>query len=191
MSKKRKILNKRNTSCLTSHGIPETLRGFTRSYEELQKTSYSALISGIVASLAVFLFVLIWGIAFRNRWRLRYMYYMVKNKYQVQNKGKPDDANQYEYDAFISYENKDRVFVHEKLLHCLEQEAGLKLCIHKRDFLPGNDIAANITSAIHNSRKVVIVMSHIIIWIRIGVCLNTTWQKWKAFIPEIRKTYYF
>ncbi|CAG2244774.1 Toll-like receptor 4 [Mytilus edulis] len=83
-----------------------------------------------------------------------------KNKYQVQNKGKPDDANQYEYDAFISYENKDRVFVHEKLLHCLEHEAGLKLCIHKRDFLPGNDIAANITSAIHNSRKVVIVMSH-------------------------------
>ncbi|CAC5389722.1 Toll-like receptor 4 [Mytilus coruscus] len=133
-----------------------------RVYKELQKTcsSYSSLISVIVASLAAFLFVLIWGIAFRNRWRLRYMYYMVKNKYQVQNKIEPDNDSQYEYDAFVSYDNNDRFFVHDKLLPCLEPEAWLKLCIQKRDFLPGNDIAGNITSAIHNSRKVIIVMSH-------------------------------
>ncbi|XP_052076850.1 toll-like receptor 4 [Mytilus californianus] len=156
-----KILNKHETSCLMFNVDRKSLWKSNRVYEELQKTcsSYSSLISGIVASLAVFLFVLIWGIAFRNRWRLRYMYYMVKNKYQVQNKGEPDNDSQYEYDAFVSYDNNDRFFVHDKLLPCLEREAGLKLCIHKRDFLPGNDIAGNITSAIHNSRKVIIVMS--------------------------------
>ncbi|XP_052078473.1 toll-like receptor 4 [Mytilus californianus] len=157
-----KIHNKHKTSCLTSHGDPESLRKPKRVFEKLQMecSSYSSLIVGTVASLVVFLFVLIWGIGYRNRWRLRYMYYMVKNKYQVQNKGNSDNDGQYEYDAFISYDNNDRFFVHDKLLHCLEREAGLKLCIHKRDFIPGNDIAGNITSAIHNSRKVVIVMSH-------------------------------
>ncbi|CAG2244773.1 Toll-like receptor 4 [Mytilus edulis] len=83
-----------------------------------------------------------------------------KNKYQVQNKGNNDNDSQYEYDAFVSYDNNDRFFVHDKILPCLEREAGLKLCIHRRDFLPGNEIAGNITSAIHNSRKVVIMMSH-------------------------------
>ncbi|VDI83979.1 Hypothetical predicted protein [Mytilus galloprovincialis] len=85
---------------------------------------------------------------------------MVKNKYQVQIKENYNNDGQYEYDAFVSYDNNDRFFVHDKLLTCLEREAELKLCIHNRDFLPGNDIAGNITSAIHNSRKVVIVMSH-------------------------------
>ncbi|XP_076117679.1 toll-like receptor 4 [Mytilus galloprovincialis] len=157
-----KILNKRETACLTSRGDQESLLKPNRIFEKLQIecSSYSSLIEGTVASLVVFVFVLIWGICYRNRWRLRYMYYMVKNKYQVQNKGNLDNDSQYEYDAFISYDNNDRFFVHDKLLPCLEREAGFKLCIHKRDFLPGNDIAANITSAIHNSRKVVIVMSH-------------------------------
>ncbi|XP_052078471.1 toll-like receptor 4 [Mytilus californianus] len=156
------IHNKHKTSCLTSDGHTESLRKPNRIFEKLQMecSSYSSLIVGTVASLVFFLFILIWGICYRNRWRLRYMYYMVKNKYQVQNKGNYDNDSQYEYDAFISYDNSDRFFVHDKLLPCLEREAGLKLCIHKRDFLPGNDIAGNITSAIHNSRKVVIVMSH-------------------------------
>ncbi|XP_052076849.1 toll-like receptor 4 [Mytilus californianus] len=157
-----KIHNKHKTSCLTSQGNRESLWKPNRVFEKLQMecSSYSSLIVGTVASLIVFLFVLIWGIVYRNRWRLRYMYYMVKNKYQVQNKGNPANDSQYEYDAFISYDNNDRFFVHDKLLPCLEHKAGLKLCIHKRDFLPGNDIAGNITSAIHNSRQVVIMMSH-------------------------------
>ncbi|CAG2226548.1 unnamed protein product [Mytilus edulis] len=157
-----RIHNKHKTSCLTSHGNFESLLNPNRVFKKLQKecSSYSSLIVGTVASLVVFLFILIWGICYRNRWRLRYMYYMVKNKYQVQNKGNYNNDSQYEYDAFVSYDNNDRFFVHDKLLPCLEREAELKLCIHKRDFLPGNDIAGNITSAIHNSRKVVIVMSH-------------------------------
>ncbi|XP_076071601.1 toll-like receptor 4 [Mytilus galloprovincialis] len=157
-----KIQNKHKTTCLNSHGHQVLLLKPNRVFEKLQMecSSYAAVIVGIVASLVVFLFVLIWGICYRNRWRLRYMYYMVKNKYQVQHKGNPDNERQYEYDAFISYDNNDRFFVHDKILPCLEREAGLKLCIHRRDFLPGNEIAGNITSAIHNSRNVVIVMSH-------------------------------
>ena len=36
---------------------------------------------------------------------------------------------------------------------------GLNICIHDRDFVPGVDIAENITNAIHNSRQIVFVMT--------------------------------
>ena len=66
----------------------------------------------------------------------------------------------YLYDAFISYADQDCDFVHNQLLKNIEADGNLKCCIHKRDFVPGNDIATNITSAIHNSRKAVVIMSH-------------------------------
>ncbi|VDI65265.1 Hypothetical predicted protein [Mytilus galloprovincialis] len=71
-----------------------------------------------------------------------------------------DHANKtYLYDAFISYAEQDCGFVHNDVIKNLEKEGSLKLCLHKRDFLPGNEIAANITSAIHNSRKTVVILS--------------------------------
>jgi hypothetical protein len=85
---------------------------------------------------------------------------MAKNKYQRQTTVTRSEEGAYTYDAFISYEDEDRFFVHEDLLKMLEEESGFKLCIHKRDFLPGIDISENITSAIHNSRKVIVIMSN-------------------------------
>jgi hypothetical protein len=85
---------------------------------------------------------------------------MVKYKYKGENKNAVGSQEiSYEYDAFISYEDTDRFFVHDKLLHTLETEGKFKLCLHKRDFLPGSDIAENITSAIHRSRTVIVIMS--------------------------------
>lgn len=39
------------------------------------------------------------------------------------------------------------------------ESKGLKIRIHDRDFLPGIDIAENITNAIHNSSRTVIVIT--------------------------------
>ena len=125
-----------------------------------QCSSYTTLIIGIVAALLLFTSILTSGLVYRYRWNLRYMYYMAKNKYQRQTTVTQSEEGAYKYDAFISYEDKDRFFVHEDLLKMLEEESGFKLCIHKRDFLPGIDISENITSAIHNSRKVIVIMSH-------------------------------
>ncbi|CAC5392383.1 Toll-like receptor 4 [Mytilus coruscus] len=71
-----------------------------------------------------------------------------------------EDENEYIYDAFVSYADEDRSFVHTQLLQTLEKENGIRLCLHKRNFLPGNDIATNITSAIHNSRKTIVIMTY-------------------------------
>ncbi|VDH95155.1 Hypothetical predicted protein [Mytilus galloprovincialis] len=41
----------------------------------------------------------------------------------------------------------------------LEKQRNFRLCLHHRDFIAGYEIAENITNAIHNSRKVVCVLS--------------------------------
>ncbi|XP_063432698.1 toll-like receptor 4 [Mytilus trossulus] len=131
-------------------------------YAVLKKecSSYTALIIGIVILIAFFGSIVLWGLIYRHRWKIRYLYYIIKSKYHGTIKTPSNtDTRKYRYDAFVSYAENDSDFVHNNLLHQLERDGGLTLCIHKRDFIPGNDIAANITSSIHVSRKVIIVMS--------------------------------
>jgi Leucine-rich repeat (LRR) protein len=148
--------------CKLYNGNKQPLNDPNMVYRILTKqcSSYTTLIIGIVAVLLLFTSILTSGLVYRYRWNLRYMYYMAKNKYQRQTTVTRSEEGAYTYDAFISYEDEDRFFVHEDLLKMLEEESGFKLCIHKRDFLPGVDISENITSAIHNSRKVIVIMSH-------------------------------
>nr|AGI05199.1 toll-like receptor W precursor [Mytilus galloprovincialis] len=131
-------------------------------YDMLRKecSSYTALVIGIAILIAFCGSIVLLGMIYRYRWKIRYLYYIIKSKYHGTIKAPSStDTREYKYDAFISYDENDSNFVHNNLLHQLERDGGLKLCIHKRDFVPGNDIAANITSSIHVSRKVIIVMS--------------------------------
>ena len=74
--------------------------------------------------------------------------------------------NMFLYDAFISYSSDDRMFaVHQFRQHIENQ--GFRLCFHERDFIPGFDIAENIANAIHDSRKVICVLS--------GSFLTSSW----------------
>ncbi|XP_071145040.1 toll-like receptor 4 [Mytilus edulis] len=65
----------------------------------------------------------------------------------------------YTYDAFISYSDKEKDFIIKECLPNLEVKRNLKLCIHQRDFIPGEDITVNITSAIHDSKKTICIMT--------------------------------
>ena len=98
------------------------------------------------------------GIAYRFRWRLRYLYYMAKARYRGYDQI-PNAQIEYRYDAFISYSNEDYRFTKDELVEELEGNYGLNLCIHQRDFIPGNYIAENILQAIKNSRMVVIILT--------------------------------
>lgn len=69
------------------------------------------------------------------RWRLVYAYYrLMALRYDMRERkrNKP-----YRYDAFISYNVQDEVWVHRELLPALEEERGWRLCLHHRDFQPG------------------------------------------------------
>ena len=98
------------------------------------------------------------GIAYRFRWRLRYLYYMAKARYRGYDQI-PNAQIEYRYDAFISYSNEDYRFTKDELVEELEGNYGLNLCIHQRDFIPGNYIAENILQAIKNSIMVVIILT--------------------------------
>nr|XP_057923043.1 toll-like receptor 1 [Doryrhamphus excisus] len=64
----------------------------------------------------------------------------------------------FSHHAFISYSHRDANFVHSQLVPSLEN-AGLVLCVHERDFVPGHWIIDNIINSVESSYKVLFVLS--------------------------------
>lgn len=63
------------------------------------------------------------------------------------------------YDAFMCYAHEDEDYV-EKILKELEGgEHAYKVCIHRRDWLPGAMIADQITDSVRQSRRTIVVLS--------------------------------
>lgn len=74
------------------------------------------------------------------------------------------------YDAFISYSHVDEAFVVEELVSKLEDGPNpYKLCIHVRDWIPGEIITTQVTQSVENSRRTIIVLS--------PNFLNSVWGK--------------
>ncbi|CAG2235660.1 unnamed protein product [Mytilus edulis] len=125
----------------------------------LQKQCNSKV--GLLIGASLFLFValgMIFGaIAYRYRIRLKYSFHMFKRQYFGGYEPLHVTQN-YAFDAFISYADQDRHFVINRLIE-LEQKKGKRLCIHHRDFIPGNEIAENIINGIHHSRKTICVIT--------------------------------
>ncbi|KAK3598112.1 hypothetical protein CHS0354_006070 [Potamilus streckersoni] len=124
---------------------------------EKKCANYTVAILILSICFAFFAVVLTAGIMYRYRWKLRYLYYMTKRRYRGYNGLYDDDRENYQFDAFFSYADNNLRFVKFTLLPKVETE-GLHLCIHHRDFLPGEEIAANIANAIHRSRKTVVLL---------------------------------
>ncbi|KAJ2946646.1 hypothetical protein O0L34_g12703 [Tuta absoluta] len=71
---------------------------------------------------------------------------------------KEDEEDERSYDAFVSFCHEDDDFVCHELVPKLE-ELGYKLCIHHRDWPPGDLIPNQIIRSVETSRKTVIVLS--------------------------------
>ncbi|XP_056003257.1 toll-like receptor 4 [Ostrea edulis] len=130
---------------------------------EKQCSSYTLVILLMTSLIIVVMTTVLSRIVYRYRWKLRFMYYVAREKYRdnVQRIDVIGDSSYY-FDAFVSYADKDRRLVID-LVKQLEEESKLKLCIHHRDFIPGTDIADNITNAIHCSRRTIcVITSHFI-----------------------------
>ena len=126
---------------------------------ETQCSSYIGIIVACVVASTAFLVTVFSGCIYQYRWKLRYIYYMTKQTYKRSIKGGNSSIDRlYRYDAFISYANEDRHIALE-FKENAEDKNNLRLCFHERDFIPGVDIAENIVSAIHESRKVVFIIS--------------------------------
>ncbi|NWZ73980.1 TLR21 protein, partial [Acrocephalus arundinaceus] len=64
------------------------------------------------------------------------------------------------YDAFVSYRENDSDWVENTMVRELEQACPpFRLCLHKRDFVPGKWIVDNIIDCIEKSHKTLFVLS--------------------------------
>ena len=122
--------------------------------------SYTAVLVISAAFIVLFVTVIICAIIYRYRWKIRYLFYMAKNNYFGYKQMQEANETDYEYDAFISYADEDRWFAFHTIREKIEEGTDLRLCFHNRDFLPGLEIAENITNAVHSSRKTICVISN-------------------------------
>ncbi|XP_039629803.1 toll-like receptor 13 [Polypterus senegalus] len=92
------------------------------------------------------------------RWQVAFVYYyFMAFLYDRRQRAQPLQA--YEYDAFVSYNRNDELWVLKELIPNLEEKQGWKLCLHHRDFEPGKAIVENIVDSIYRSRKTICLIS--------------------------------
>ncbi|XP_061165593.1 toll-like receptor 4 [Saccostrea echinata] len=160
-SRKVKFLHFHSYSCIFSNSSKIHFSDIENLLQTLEKQcfSYILLIVVMTSLIIVALTTALSRILYRYRWKLRYMYYVAREKYK-DNKlySHKTHGKQYHFDAFMSYADSDRQFV-ISLVKFLEDKSSLRLCIHHRDFIPGTGIEDNITNAIHNSRQTVCIMT--------------------------------
>ncbi|VDI04164.1 Hypothetical predicted protein [Mytilus galloprovincialis] len=63
------------------------------------------------------------------------------------------------YDAYVSYEERSVLWIQKCLLPKIEEEWGLKVCLHDRDLLPGDITADAKAESIQQSRHVVFIIT--------------------------------
>lgn len=95
-------------------------------------------------------------------YKLHAIWYMKMTWAWLQAKRKPrrDLNKEICYDAFVSYSEHDSEWVENVMVQELEQaNPPFKLCLHKRDFMPGKWIVDNIIDSIEKSYKTLFVLS--------------------------------
>ena len=114
---------------------------------------------GFACAFVVITMILLLGvIIYRKRWWFRYQYFLAHRVYQNYNKIATFDTP-FEYDLFVSYNRSDYQWVDEVLQPKLEDELGLRLCLHHRDFRLGEVITEQIIESVQSSKKTLFILS--------------------------------
>lgn len=69
------------------------------------------------------------------------------------------NSDDYRFDLFVSYSDKDREFVLDQLIPNLEKRSQITICLHERDFQVGLGILENIIQCMDQSRCLLLVVS--------------------------------
>ncbi|KAH9490221.1 hypothetical protein Btru_049460 [Bulinus truncatus] len=154
-----KVFNKTfdNYKCLLHDSSIELIDdGYTSTMERLDHkcTPHVVLFIWVGMGSLVLCCIVLAGIAYRFRWRIRYLYYAA---YLYHKSNRKMNSVDFKFDVFISYDHADE---EEVLKVCKELEArSLKLCVHGRDFNAGEYISSNIVNAVCSSRKTLVVLT--------------------------------
>ncbi|XP_066173777.1 toll-like receptor 2 type-1 [Sylvia atricapilla] len=109
----------------------------------------------VLMFLVILLLVAV-GYKYHVVWYLRMTWAWLQAKRKPK-RAPPKDVT---YDAFVSYSENDSEWVENTMVRELEQACPpFRLCLHKRDFVPGKWIVDNIIDSIEKSRKTLFVLS--------------------------------
>ena len=144
--------NKRKVSVSDLNFIVDTLNA------QCLKTDWSLVIRLSAAVTIVYTLITVVTTLHRFRHTVRYIWlkYKMHREYLERHILDP----KYRFDAFLSCERTDAIWVKRNFLPKLEnQQTGLKFCVAQRDFMVGATIIDNIVRSINRSRKVVNIIS--------------------------------
>uniref|UniRef100_A0A8C0F2J9 Toll-like receptor 2 n=1 Tax=Bubo bubo TaxID=30461 RepID=A0A8C0F2J9_BUBBB len=143
------------------------LNGFSREEFEgvqvgavhlsLMECHRSLMVSLLCALVVLVMLVLVAiGYKYHAVWYLRMTWAWL----QAKRKPKRAPLKDICYDAFVSYSEHDSDWVENIMVRELEQACPpFRLCLHKRDFVPGKWIVDNIIDSIEKSHKTLFVLS--------------------------------
>lgn len=114
--------------------------------------TWTASIASVVCSglLSALLCILV----YKNRWKLRYLYYTRHRRHIVEGY-----ERLFQYDAFISYAKTFGSFMKHTAVPALEEIHNLSTWVYDKNCVPGISMAENITHAISNSKKAVLLIN--------------------------------
>ncbi|XP_076150298.1 toll-like receptor 2 type-2 isoform X1 [Alosa pseudoharengus] len=137
---------------------PFALRGTKVSDAQLSVFECHAALA--FSALCVFVLVVVIG-AMVMCHKLHMIWYVRMTWAWLQAKRRPvARKDQVCYDAFVSYSESDAEWVEELLVPELEgAQPPFRLCLHKRDFLPGGWIADSIMAAMEKSHRILFIVT--------------------------------
>nr|AGG10807.1 toll-like receptor j [Mytilus galloprovincialis] len=145
-----------NYTCTMSNNkqilLKEVAKNTNKYFADCKATLW--LHVGIILVASAFGIFVPLSLLYNYRWNIiLYMYRKVRRVVE-----KNLHAN-YLYDAYVSYEERSVLWIQKCLLPKIEEEWGLKVCLHDRDLLPGDITADAKAESIQQSRHVVFIIT--------------------------------
>ena len=162
MSTTKVILTNNNAyQCVFDDGRKEILSSIGSIISQLFTQCYSPKWLEIYIAIEALVLVLItvFCLAYRMRHEIWYLY--LRMKLNRQKLAAILNQKDYKFTAFISCDHRDaKYFIIKRFLPQLETpQTNYKFCIAQRDFMVGATIIGNIMAAMHNSRKIIFIIS--------------------------------
>ena len=162
MSTTKVILTNNNTyQCAFDNGTKEMLNTIESVISKLFSICYSPrwLKIYIGTETLVLVVITVFCLAYRMRHEIWYVYLRIKLNRQKLTALL--NQKNYNYTAFVSCDHRDaKYFIIKRFLPNLETpQTNFKFCIAQRDFIVGTTIIGNIMAAMHNSRKIIFIIS--------------------------------
>lgn len=140
---------------------PLSFAGLPLSEYKPSKLSCEMLLQAAVALPVLIVISAAVGLVFHKcdgAWYTKMLWVWIRMKRRGKKRSNILNNASFSYHAFISYSNQDSDWVDTHLVPTLEG-AGFSLCVHERDFVPGEWIIDNIINCVESSYKTLFVLS--------------------------------